>query len=344
MNRKSDGVTSSWLTNILNNWENPVFQPAELAIPQVSFDGAGDQIKDPFNGQNHHCSQRDIDRAFKESSGLEGQISKEALKNAQVISQVDNKFILVKIDCTRLLPALKSEMLVIIDQHAADERIRIESLMEELCAPSEDLGSGIATVKLDKLVTFDVPPEELSLLQIYRPHFVNWGIMFTLSILPPAKTSKSLSSSVTVHSLPPLIQERCKQEPRLLIQIIRAELWKVHDSNGGVLASPSNRSQSLKWLEKTKSCPQGIIDMMNSRACRSAIMFNDILTQKQCELLVRKLADCKFPFQCCHGRPSMVPLVDLARLPLVSLYNNRDRSEPDFGAEFKEWRQSLRIE
>lgn len=40
-------------------------------------------------------------------------------------------------------------------------------------------------------------------------------------------------------------------------------------------------------------------------------MFNDPLTLEQCEELVRRLAECAFPFQCAHGRPSMVPLVHL---------------------------------
>jgi DNA mismatch repair protein MLH3 len=40
-------------------------------------------------------------------------------------------------------------------------------------------------------------------------------------------------------------------------------------------------------------------------------MFNDVLTVQECKDLVRQLVSCAFPFQCAHGRPSMVPLVDL---------------------------------
>ena len=53
--------------------------------------------------------------------------------------------------------------------------------------------------------------------------------------------------------------------------------------------------------------------MVNSRACRSAVMFNDELTIQECEALVAKLVKCVFPFMCAHGRPSMVPLVDLGQ-------------------------------
>lgn len=44
-------------------------------------------------------------------------------------------------------------------------------------------------------------------------------------------------------------------------------------------------------------------------------MFNDKLSKDDCVQLVRRLACCAFPFQCAHGRPSMVPLVDLGNVP-----------------------------
>lgn len=42
-----------------------------------------------------------------------------------------------------------------------------------------------------------------------------------------------------------------------------------------------------------------------------AIMFNDKLDLGQCERLVYQLSKTVFPFQCAHGRPSMVPLTTL---------------------------------
>lgn len=40
-------------------------------------------------------------------------------------------------------------------------------------------------------------------------------------------------------------------------------------------------------------------------------MFNDELSKDECEQLVHRLSRCAFPFQCAHGRPSLVPLVDI---------------------------------
>jgi DNA mismatch repair protein MLH3 len=82
--------------------------------------------------------------------------------------------------------------------------------------------------------------------------------------------------------------------------------------------------------------------MLNSRACRSAIMFNDVLSLEQCEMLVRKLADCVFPFQCAHGRPSLVPLVELGRMKGGDVRGGSVGGNAEgFGAAMKKWRGDL---
>ncbi|KAL9713122.1 DNA mismatch repair protein [Leucoagaricus gongylophorus] len=69
--------------------------------------------------------------------------------------------------------------------------------------------------------------------------------------------------------------------------------------------------QELLWLKALRSCPRSLLDLVNLKACRGAIMFNDSLTLAQCEGLVQRLALTAFPFQCAHGRPSLVPLIEL---------------------------------
>lgn len=78
-------------------------------------------------------------------------------------------------------------------------------------------------------------------------------------------------------------------------------------------------------------------------------MFNDPLTPEQCSELLGRLAQCAFPFQCAHGRPSMVPVVDLGD-GMVQLGNavehdwTEDAGMP-FDRAFQKWkdrRQNLR--
>lgn len=71
-------------------------------------------------------------------------------------------------------------------------------------------------------------------------------------------------------------------------------------------------------------------------------MFNDVLSIEDCKALVRNLASCVFPFMCAHGRPSMVPLIDLGeRGEFPGGLGARDGSvdDADFVGAWKKWRK-----
>jgi DNA mismatch repair protein MLH3 len=346
---------SPWITNILQGWENPVFNPAEPSIPQVAIEGVDTATQSILHGRHYHCSQIDIDRAFKDSSaGITGRISKDALRNAEVVSQVDKKFILVKLRTSdmktpsRGLETAYSGMLVIVDQHAADERIRIEGLMEELCTLLPDGSSAspaesrVQTTYLEKPLAFDLSHKEIALLGTHKAHFADWGILYDL---PSGNVEAGKATQrIQVRYLPPGIIERCKLDPRLLIELIRTEAWNCAEKGPRSQPIPSDNTTDPKhqWLHRIHNCPQGLIDMLNSRACRSAIMFNDELSLDQCKMLVRRLAGCMFPFQCAHGRPSLVPLVDLGRLRLSETVPSfhQEGSGQSFGSAFGAWSKS----
>jgi DNA mismatch repair ATPase MutL len=54
--------------------------------------------------------------------------------------------------------------------------------------------------------------------------------------------------------------------------------------------------------------PPRLFKLLCSKACRSAIMFGEKLDRVQCQRLLDSLSKCQLPFQCAHGRPSVVPL------------------------------------
>lgn len=49
-------------------------------------------------------------------------------------------------------------------------------------------------------------------------------------------------------------------------------------------------------------------------AVPGAIKFNDSLTSEESCRLMEALSSCQLPFQCAHGRPSMMPLADIDHL------------------------------
>merc|ERR1711981_233375 len=107
-------------------------------------------------------------------------------------------------------------------------------------------------------------------------------------------------------------------------------------------------SDSGDWIKRIGSCPQDMLNMANSRACRSAIMFNDSLSKRECEELVGKLAECRLPFMCAHGRPSMVPLIELGDVDAISaadsmgMFGERE-VEGDFADAFARWQNGMEM-
>ena len=145
-------------------------------------------------------------------------------------------------------------------------------------------------------------------------------------------------AKLEVLTLPPTIVERCTAAPKVLIEMMRSEAWnrgdKVSKASSHSSAQATKHATGQAWLRRIGTCPRGILDMLNSRACRSAVMFNDKLSLQDCQKLVKSLARCAFPFQCAHGRPSMIPLVELDWNP------NRfgiDSEASDFVSVYRKW-------
>ncbi|TGO40336.1 hypothetical protein BHYA_0038g00100 [Botrytis hyacinthi] len=337
----SDKQPIPWIDDILDRWENPVFAPAQPSIPQVSIDGLDLETQEIIHGRHHHCSQAEIEKAFKEtSSGLHGRISKEALRDAEIISQVDKKFILANLPKNSLAGEDSSSLLVIIDQHAADERIRIETLLSDFLTSPTVLNvpasASVFTTPLEKSLKFDISTRDSQLFRSYMNHFTYWGIIYSVS---------PTGATITVRYLPPLITARLVANPSLFLHILRTELYSYHENP----TSHPTVTPASTWIERIAHIPKSILELLNSRACRTAIMFNDELGIDECRELVRRLANCKFPFMCAHGRVSMVPLGELEMMTKMrggddyshsvrlDQGNKTGDSDAAFGTEWGKW-------
>jgi len=84
-----------------------------------------------------------------------------------------------------------------------------------------------------------------------------------------------------------------------LQSLIKSYLAALHQDD-----APSSRTlvPNASWHTMLRLVPRHLLDLINSKACRGAIMFGDTLRVEQCERLVSELADSRFPFQCAHGR------------------------------------------
>ncbi|SZF00998.1 unnamed protein product [Blumeria hordei] len=277
-------------------------------------------------------------------------VYKDDLKNAEIIAQVDKKFILVRLSqIQNKVKEKKESILVMIDQHAADERIRIESLLKELCIPEKTSSSGsvnrVCSHTLRKPINFELLLDELNILSLYKAHFIRWGIVFEICSDTLVSHEATIHGNVTIISLPPTIINRCTRQPHLLLKLIRLEIKKLHEQGQYDLTEPHNLENTC-WYNQVLTCPAGILELLTSRACRSAVMFNDELSREASETLVRELASCKYPFQCAHGRPSLVPLLTLTNLKFPSQtiqisdkkHSHSGISKSNFIDKFRAWK------
>src|SRR6184192_3359329 len=158
--------------------------------------------------------------------------------------------------------------LVLVDQHAAHERI----LFEELRRRMEE--QGVPTQKLLLPQTFDVPPRD-----------ADW-IEQNLSILQ--KMGIGIESfgpnTFKIDSLPGFLSV---SDPA---QFMR----KVIDD----LKSAGNSTSPMRLGE----------EMIAKTVCRHAVKANDPLRYPEIEKLIRDLLECDLPYCCPHGRPTMIQI------------------------------------
>ncbi|ORY96384.1 hypothetical protein BCR43DRAFT_274473 [Syncephalastrum racemosum] len=208
------------------------------------------------------------------------QLTKSDLARAEVVSQVDRKFILLRLDT----------LLLLVDQHAADERVRLEQMLEGL------QGDALEAVLIEPALQVSLAAHEHQAVLERTRDLARWGIgvdteetaswpvyLRRSRYFSTAEISPHFKSPVRVTRLPRLIADRCITDPGLLAGLLR----------GYCLSGEVDQSLGI---------PRSMLNVLKSKACRSAIMFNDPLTLDECRQLVQSLAHCNFPFQCAHGR------------------------------------------
>ncbi|XP_075091265.1 LOW QUALITY PROTEIN: DNA mismatch repair protein MLH3-like [Nicotiana tabacum] len=208
-------------------------------------------------------------------------IDKNYLEGAKVLQQVDKKYI----------PIVAGTTLAIIDQHAADERIRLEELREKVLS-----GQMRTTTYLDSEQELVMPEIGYQLLHNYAEQIQNWGWICNVH----SQASRSFTRNLNlIHKKPKavtLLAVPCILGVNLTDVDLLEFLQQLADTDGSSIIPPSvNR-------------------VLNSKACRSAIMFGDALLPSECSLIVEELKQTSLCFQCAHGRPTTVPLVNLDAL------------------------------
>jgi DNA mismatch repair protein MutL len=158
--------------------------------------------------------------------------------------------------------------LVLVDQHAAHERI----LFEELRRRMEE--QGVPSQKLLITQTFELPPRDADWIEQNMSILQKMGI--GIESFGP--------NTFKIDSLPGFLNVADGA------QFMR----KVIDD----LKSASDRSSPLRLGE----------DMIAKTVCRHAVKANDPLRYLEVEKLIQDLLECDLPYCCPHGRPTMIQI------------------------------------
>lgn len=265
----SDGtvqeLSSDWLQTILQTWKNPVFEATETPVARLD------------DNEDIRMQHAPNDAFNVTGTSLSARISRESLAQAEIIAQVDSKFILIKLPLDQNFMAASqktlSRALFLVDQHAADERCRLEELMADYFELRD--GIWIAAVEaLEEPIVIAVSEKEGEMLQALTQYFRAWAIVYEVSSRSNSFLAGDQTSNVTISALPPSILERCCGEPRLLAELLRNEAWSSEEGSNSTKYTTQGRSATKPSF---RGCPQGILDMLHSRSCRSMFLSHPLL-------------------------------------------------------------------
>ena len=201
----------------------------------------------------------EVNRPYHEAAPVgEAQPPTSKPQQFQIIGVLGKLYILME----------NADGLVLVDQHAAHERI----LFEELRRRMEE--QGVPSQKLLIAQTFDLPPRDADWVESNMSILQKMGI--GIESFGP--------NTFKIDSLPGFLSVTDGA------QFMR----KVIDD----LKSASNNSSALRLGE----------DMIAMTVCRHAVKANDPLRYLEVEKLIQDLLGCDLPYCCPHGRPTMIQI------------------------------------
>ncbi|KAI0265216.1 hypothetical protein BC834DRAFT_880631 [Gloeopeniophorella convolvens] len=315
----------TWIREALKG--NRAYTQKEQAIPSMPQPSPNIPVPEyathpaDITGHNHPSN----DLHHEQSIML--RLQRSDLARMEVLSQLDRKFIVCAINALEVEKEGRHEMggpnrmLFLVDQHAASERIRVEGFLKTLCLHFLGQNSGVSQdvfrIQLTPARPVLLRRREAATLvarEEVRSGLERWGFDLRWPELVHYDQDADLEvpQQILVHSIPQVVSEKLLAGSELqdFLRGCAAES-EADDVPPALSVAEHERAEFVEpesWHKALRWCPRGLVELVNSRACRGAIMFNDVLSTDQCRRLVDQLATTSFPFQCAHGRPSLVSL------------------------------------
>lgn len=231
--------------NLAISKANNAFGVTEPKIPSLTLfanQAADDRSYAPVHSNNYSCCAHTFGtpylRSGSSSERTRVRFQKADLLKARVINQVDRKFIACLVDPGHqenriLLEKLTAggSTLVLIDQHAADERVRVERFLKDICSGflqrCEGTG-GVEVLELSPAVPILLTRHEawrLASIEEVQSAFDRWGIRFEglvkLTSLEPEDTGNETDGGyvqVFVQAIPAIVSVKVSLDVCMVLQ------------------------------------------------------------------------------------------------------------------------------
>lgn len=272
---------SKWIDDLLAKLNTGVF-PLSSFTSRTTRHGHGDTGDDVASLAC--CSHEPTNLVSLQSPfpfTTDVQISKSSLSEGIVLGQVDQKFIAVVLHTTINLTTL-----ALIDQHAADERISVEKVLQELCEgfARDDLSVAELTETQPMIILTQAETRILSQPGVL-PLFKRWGIRLTV----PSELSQGEYVQVKVDAVPLALLSRLGRKEGLeMTRLVRGYLPVVEEHTGEIANLVKNLEGKAMvggeggdiegyggdWARVMRFMPREMLELANSKACRG--MFSSI--------------------------------------------------------------------
>lgn len=301
-----------WITSSLSDYRNPVFGRTKGTLKTTStpmmpnedtsvlntstsdhFSNGGSQL--PYKTGGLQPTFTVASQALGCSKGLRrlAEVAYETIQTVNlstlsagqchVIGQADHKFIIV---------LYQSELLLLFDQHAVHERIRVESYFAQLLAPNmlklkwinsrdsqsrptTDLDDRRSSNSMEQTiggVPLVVDKREYMSFRRWQARFRRWGIIYrfesTLECAGQSDNDQEFEQ-IFVTAVPELICTRLERDVSLLENVLRscAAFFDEHIDEHGE-GGEDQPERARVWFNRLSSCPPILVELINSKACR----------------------------------------------------------------------------
>jgi len=187
----------------------------------------------------------------------------------QVKAKEDQETAILQIDNTYLIAETNNGVLI-IDQHAAHERILYEQLLKHWQKSTQESQKYI----LSKPIIFDLPITDANFLTENLSVFQRLG--FDMELFG--------NMNFKINAVPKLFSELDLKE--LILAVL----------------------EDLKQEKKPSTLNEQVKQIINYLACRSAIKAGDYLNTKERQRLLEKMKETDTTYTCPHGRPTQIEI------------------------------------